>query len=612
MKLLPVFVAASLVALIALSLQLMPDPVERKKSAASPTPPVSTTQFVIRDARVFDGDKVWPRASVRVAAGRIEAIGEALDVPSGYATIEGAGRTLLPGLIDAHVHTWGEARRDALRFGVTTMLDMFSDHRALAAARRERESFFQTNQADLWSAGTLATAAGGHGTQFGMDVPTLATPDEAAAWVAARKQEGSDYIKLVREDMHTFSTERRLPTLDDATAAAVIAAAHAQGLRAVVHASGQEHARSSVAAGAEGLVHIFEDDIADDAFVALAHRRGAFVVATLTVAAGMAGEQNTLIEDARIAPWLTPGQKSTLQASFGFGAPNPRLIETARENVRRLHAAGVVILAGSDAPNPNTAHGAAMHEELAQLVRAGLSSTEALAAATSGPAKAFGLTDRGRIAAGLRADLMLVEGDPLADITATRAIVTIWKNGRAIERALTAAGTVDAAKWNVGAISHFDGETLDASLGAGWIPTTDRMAGGQSDVTVARVASGANGSAGAMRVQGEVVAGATWPWAGALYSPGSTTMSPVDGSSLRELVFQTRGDGREYAALLFSGAPGGLPSMQSFVAGPDWHEVRLSLEDFRGAELAQLRALGITAGLPAGTFALEIDAIEVR
>ena len=77
--------------------------------------------------------------------------------------------------------------RDALRFGVTTMLDQFSDHRQLADAKHERASFDATDRADLWSAGTLATAAGGHGTQFGIEIPTLATPADAAAWVAAMR-----------------------------------------------------------------------------------------------------------------------------------------------------------------------------------------------------------------------------------------------------------------------------------------------------------------------------------------------------------------------------------------------------------------------------------------
>jgi imidazolonepropionase-like amidohydrolase len=95
--------------------------------------------------------------------------------------------------------------------------------------------------------------------------------------------------------------------------------------------------------------------------------------------------------------------------------------------VRQLHAAGVPLLAGTDAPNPGTTHGASLHREL--LVNAGLTTTEALAAATSVPARIFGLRDRGRIAPGMRADLLLVEGNPVRDMTDTRNIVAVWKKG---------------------------------------------------------------------------------------------------------------------------------------------------------------------------------------
>lgn len=608
-QLLTALAISSVLVLAALATTLSPTP----PRAATPTPSAAQ-RFVIVDARVFDGEQLHPRASVQVADGRIEAFGPTLTVPPGYVRIDGRGHTLLPGLIDAHTHTWGEARRDALRFGVTTLLDMFSDHRQLAAARAQRASLDATNEADLWSAGTLATAAGGHGTQFGVAVPTLATPAEAAPWVAARKAEGSDWIKLVREDLHVFSAERRLPTLDDATAAALITAAHAQGLRALVHASGREHARAALRDGADGLVHSFEDLPADDAFIALARERGAFVVPTLSVVAALGGEASTLGDDARLSPYLSVAQRQTLGADFGFGPPQPALIALARANTRALHAAGIVLLAGTDAPNPGTAHGVALHGELQQLVRAGLSPLEALAAATSRPARAFGLEDRGRIAAGLRADLMLVAGEPDRDITATRAIVTVWKNGRRVDRnsAATRAAVPDETTWPAGPISDFDAGTLASDAGLGWSATSDTIAGGTSQASVAPVAGGVPAAGGAMRVNGEVVAGAPWPWAGAILFPGSGPFAPLDARQRRELVFQVRGDGRPLAALLFSGPAGGRPAMRPIESGAQWREVRIALADFGGADLATVSAFGITAGMPAGDFWFEIDAVEIR
>lgn len=565
-------------------------------------------EFAIRDVRVFDGERFVDRATVHVRDGLIVAVGADVAVPAGVEAIDGRGRTLLPGLIDGHVHTWGDARRDALRFGVTTMLDMFSDPRGLPAAKREREDVAHADTADLWSAGLLATADGGHGTQYGVAVPTLATPADAGAWVAARVAEGSDWIKIVREDLHVFDAGRTLPTLDAATAAAVIRAAHARDRLAVVHATAQETARESLRDGADGLVHVFQDEIADDDFVALAASRGAFVVPTLSVIATFAGRPQTVSEDPRLRGWLSTAQTQSLGESRRFASPSPALLANALASVRRLHAAGVPIVAGTDAPNAGTAHGASLHQELQLLAEAGLSPAEALAAATSAPARAFGLADRGRIAAGLRADLVLVEGDPGADLAATRSIVTVWKNGRAVDRRVVPD---DAPVLTAGIVSHFDGELVDSRLGSGWIATSDRMAGGSSDAAIARIDGGADGTAGALRVSGTVRTGAPQRWAGAFLNPGAQIMQALDGRGLRELSFRIRGDAGRVVVLLFSGAQGTRPAQQPVTVGADWTPVIVPLSGFEGADLAQVRALAITTDTD-GEFAFELDQVEIR
>jgi imidazolonepropionase-like amidohydrolase len=142
----------------------------------------------------------------------------------------------------------------------------------------------------------------------------------------------------------------------------------------------------------------------------------------------------SLVDDPRLAPYLTPDEVANLRRAFVARPEAPNRLEHAFATVRQLRAARVPILAGSDAPNPGTVHGASLHRELELLVAAGLKPVEALAAATSAPAKAFGLTDRGRIARGLRADLVLVQGNPGLDITATRDVLRIWKGGHPAER----------------------------------------------------------------------------------------------------------------------------------------------------------------------------------
>ena len=399
--------------------------------------------FVVRDVRLFDGEGVVERATVVVRAGRIVEAGPGVAVPPDLQVVEGRGRTLMPGLIDAHVHTWGSALAETLNFGVTTVLDMFSDPGPARELRRTRDALGPRAHADLFSAGWLATAPRGHGTQFGLPVPTLGTPDEAPAWVDARLAEGSDYIKIVYEPRDANGLGAPFPSLDRATMAALIAATQARGRLAMVHVSRLVAAHEALEAGADGLVHVHADRVADAALVQLARERGAFVTPTLAVIAGFdptppatageARENQRFAADPAVRPYLTPDQRRGLENSAGTKLVMFRL-DTALASVRALHEGGVDILAGSDAPNPGTAHGASLHHELELLVRAGLTPIEALRAATSVPARRFDLADRGRIAPGQRADLLLVAGDPTTDIRATRAIERIWKNGAGVER----------------------------------------------------------------------------------------------------------------------------------------------------------------------------------
>jgi imidazolonepropionase-like amidohydrolase len=404
----------------------MPRPVRSEVKTEQPR------EFVVVNARLFDGQSLVP-GSMHVRDGLIVAIG-AVDAATGLRQIDAGGRAVLPGLIDSHVHTWGSAREDALRFGVTTLLDMFTSTEMLKGIREQRASTAATNRADFYSAGTLATVSRGHGTQFGMPIPTVDSADLAADWVRARKQEGSDYIKIVIEDLSAYRGNPEWPTLSEASVRALVDAAKAEQLMSVVHVSKRASAEMVLDAGADGLVHIFQDEVAPDAFFQAAASRPFFVTPTLTVIAGMAGESPSVAEDAELGRRLTPEQLQSLKARFNnSGAKYPQLLERALANVARLHASGVPILAGSDAPNPGTAHGISLHEEMAQLVRAGLTPSEAIAAATSTPARVYGLSDRGRLAAGLRADFVIVDGDPTTDIKATRRLHAVYKNGAVVE-----------------------------------------------------------------------------------------------------------------------------------------------------------------------------------
>lgn len=415
------------------SVLVRPAPAEAAEAPA----PVSDS-FAIVGARVFDGVRLHPQATLVVEGGRIRALGRQVAVPESFPVIDGRGMTVLPGMIDAHSHALvrGDLER-ALQFGVTTELDMWNRRGFVAAMKREQERTGAPYRADLYSAINPATVREGYPYNFTPEVerPTLNSAADADRFVGERFDEGSDYIKVMMEDGSEAGFS--VPFLSRAMLRGITEAAHRRGRMAVAHVTEKNHARNLLEDGIDGLEHVFLDEVIDPAMLQLAVQKKVFVVATLAVEESFvttAGGE-ALIADPDLGPWLTEEEKASLLTP---GPPSPLTLENleiAKENVRYLHGAGVPILTGSDTPT----HGITIHRDLELLVEAGLSPRDALAGATSAAAKAFGLNDRGRLAPGLRADLWMVEGDPTANIKATRAIRRVWKGGVEVERQLPGA-----------------------------------------------------------------------------------------------------------------------------------------------------------------------------
>ncbi len=578
----------------------------------------AAAQQIFRNARVFDGTRVLERQDVLVENGKVTRVGRGLPARAGVRVIDATGKTLLPGLIDSHTHSAGDALREAAVFGVTTHLDMFTD---VAYARTQREQQARgaaAGRADLFSAGTLVTAPGGHGTQFGMPIPTLTTPDSAQALVDRLIAEGSDWIKIVYEDGRAIGMSFR--SISRPTMRAVIDAAHRRGKLAVVHITDAAGARAALEEGADGLVHLFIDQ-ADPEIGRLAATRRAFVIPTLVVMKSMTGTGGgaTLVADRRLAPYLLPARGAALEQGFPTRPGTPaRTLAVPNGTVRQLKASGVPILAGSDAPNPGTAFGAALHRELELLVEAGLTPIEALAAATSVPARAFRLGDRGRIAPGMRADLLLVEGDPTRDITATRAIVGVWKGGEAIDRegfARTAAAARESQRRGAsaladGLVSDFEAGGMKAALGA-WMPSADNIAGGKSTGEASVAGGGAQGSGHALHLRGTISNAVPYAWHGAMWTPSSEAMSPVDLSATPHLSFWTRGDGKTYRVMVFAQSRGMTPLVKTFTAGPEWTEVKLAWSDF-GIDGRGVLGVVFAGGPQPGPFDFRVDQFRLR
>ena len=354
---------------------------------ANPTTASDAGKIALTRVRVFDGQRLREPDTVVVDG---DVIGSD---PEGARVIDCDGGVLLPGLIDAHVHLYGREDLEQLSaFGVTTALDMGTPWEVVNELRGLH------GLTDIRSPGKPAVAPGSDHARM-LNAPPeaqVAGPDQAPDFVSDWISQGADYIKIILAQ----------DGFDQPTLNAIVAAAHEHDKLTVAHASSFADIAMAQEAQVDVVTHAPLDKALDKAAVARMVAENRISVPTLTMMEG-------IVEQAH-----PPG------SSY---AP-------ARATVTAFYEAGVPILAGTDANQAGGApavisHGDSLHHELELLVDAGLSSVDTLRAATSLPAQHFGLTDRGVIEPGRRADLVLIDDDPINDISATRQIKRIWFAG---------------------------------------------------------------------------------------------------------------------------------------------------------------------------------------
>jgi imidazolonepropionase-like amidohydrolase len=396
--------------------------------------PVENEVLVIEDGRIIRG------------GGRLQRRAPVLDAD---------GLAILPGLIDLHVHfgapvgddlrrsqaalVWDYARqkpghrRAFLAAGITSVRsvgDVIGVWRDIVNLKRRSASpGFRGPR--VFTAGPLFTAPGGHpvATVFRQSgfvaahaAREVARPDAARSEVRRLAARGVDGIKAVYD-----SGGGAFPRLDRAVLEAVADEAHSRGLWVAVHTASADEAREASLAGADTIEHgVTDGSVLDDQTIELMRSRKATYVPTLAVLEATAA----LVATGEPPRGFPADPWEALVARFDRLGADP--LRTPMANVGAAARAGVRIGAGTDAQGAGMSFGESLHRELELLVRAGLSPSEALLAATREAAVALGVDDLGRATVGARADLVLVSGFPWESIADVRNVRAVVRAGRCV------------------------------------------------------------------------------------------------------------------------------------------------------------------------------------
>lgn len=419
--------------------------------------------FALANATIVDGTGAEPVVgTVVMRGGKVECVGgcqPAADVE----VIDATGTWIIPGLVDAHVHYsqtgWADGRPDAL-----DLRERFPYEETVAELEANPERFFRSH---LCSGVTATFDVGGYPWTWGLRERaerSTSAPHVAAAGPLLSARDHWLNQPATRQFIHmsdeeTTANGARMITAWQSDAVKVwylvgaaspdtaamkanlrVAAreAAAAGIPLIVHATNLWAAKDALRAGARLLVHSVEDQEVDDEFLSLARAAGAYYNPTLTVYEGYLELSERRFRPDHDMACVDPQtrRKAMLTDSIpGGGASEERrarlrrMTETTHANVRRVHEAGIPVVLGTDAGNPLTLHGPAVYPEMEAMADAGMSPMAVLVASTRDAARAMGRTDFGTIEPGQIANLVVLERDPLADISNVRTVRLVARAG---------------------------------------------------------------------------------------------------------------------------------------------------------------------------------------
>jgi imidazolonepropionase-like amidohydrolase len=421
--------------------------------AAGALPPVAAAvpralsrTWAIVGATVFDGIRSVPDATVLISGDRVVRVGRRTEVPLPPHTdvVDGRGKFVIPGLIEAHHHLGGTTvdERAAnlsrlLGFGYTTVFDPFVSL-ANFAVLKARSAAPDAPSPRYLGTGPMLGSPGGWG-DFGLpETLTVTGPEHAFEVVDQLAEAGVDAVKAANDDW--FWGRNQLGTMPVDTQAAIVSAARRHGLKVFFHAPAKRLAAQALEAGAAGLLHGVLDEPVDREFLRLLSRTGASYVSTIVIfevfgdVVGIVGRQQAYDRQG-LVPAATYDALRGPEAIAGIEAVvDPAemrsFLPTLRANLGQVSRNGTTIAFGSDGGSFGEALGIASQFELVLNGDAGLSPLQVIRAATLGAARMLGRPDLGRLASGKRADLVILSADPLADLTNLHFVDQVVRGGR--------------------------------------------------------------------------------------------------------------------------------------------------------------------------------------
>ena len=371
-------------------------------------------------ARVIVGDgRVIESATLVVQGGKLSQVGPSADVrvPEGATRVSAAGKTIMPMLIDTHVHL--HADRDGLirdlkqraYYGVSTVLSLGTDGYEALSVRNEAIP----GAARYLSAGRGITMAEPGRTTVPYWIKSAEEGRKAVQELAEHKV---DIVKVWVD-----SRDGKYQKVPPEMYGAIIDEAHKRGLRVTAHLFDLEDAKGLIRAGVDALAHGVRDRDIDDEIVALFKQRpNLWLTPNLP-------DRGVKVDNSWLQPSLGPSQFAMLEKANTDRPKAQAFYGIQARNLARLNAAGVRITLGTDGNRPW-----GPHEEALDMVMAGMTPMQVIVAATRNGAEFLRLADTGTLEAGKSADFIVLNANPLDDITNTRRISQVILRGAAVER----------------------------------------------------------------------------------------------------------------------------------------------------------------------------------